>query len=117
MLSKNEIEREIPLDIKLKLVVPEAHGITGPAGNRAWQDFVLLKRIRDRLIHLKSVDSKASGPEDQTVWGIMLEKKQLDFSKVAYELISAYNCLVQNRRWFNQAKRLFAADERPEHAS
>lgn len=66
-LEKADIERHVSLDEKLKKVLPLAHDIKSPSGTKPWQDYKKLKAIRDRLIHLKSVDVKASGPEDSTL--------------------------------------------------
>ena len=37
-----------------------------PNGTKPWQDYKELKGVRDRLVHLKSIDRKASGLENQT---------------------------------------------------
>lgn len=99
-LSRADVERSVQLDEKLKRVLPMAHNIKSPAGTRAWQGFKELKTIRDRVIHMKSVDRRASGPEQQTLWGLMLEQKQQDFAEVAYRLIGGYPALVGGRRWY-----------------
>ena len=52
------------------------------------------------VVHMKSIDRRASGPEHQTLWGLMLEKKQQDFPEVAYQLIGRYPALVDERRWY-----------------
>jgi hypothetical protein len=100
LITRAEIERFVQLDEKLKRVLPQAHNIKSPSGTKAWQGFKELKIVRDRVIHMKSIDRRASGPEHQTIWGLMLEKKQYDFSEVAYQLIGAYESLVTGRRWF-----------------
>jgi hypothetical protein len=97
--SKEEIERNVSLDEKLKRVLPQAHNLKSPAGTKRWQLFKELKKVRDRLIHLKSVDRQASGPEDQTIWGLMLTDRSRNFVDAAIEIIGAYPSLVQNRRW------------------
>jgi hypothetical protein len=99
-LTKDEIERNISLDEKLKKVLPQAHSVSSPAGAKPWQRFKELKKVRDRLIHLKSVDRRASGPEDQTIWGLMLMERRQNFAQSAREVIGAYGTLVKDRRWF-----------------
>lgn len=99
-LSRADIERFVQLDEKLKRVLPEAHNVKSPAGTKAWQGFKELKAVRDRVVHMKSIDRRASGPEHQTLWGLMLEKKQQDFAEVAYQLIGGYPALVNGRRWY-----------------
>ena len=99
-LARADIERFVQLDEKLKRVLPEAHSITSPAGTKVWQGFKELKAIRDRVVHMKSIDRRASGPEHQTIWGLMLEKREQDFPEIAYRLIGSYESLVHARRWF-----------------
>lgn len=100
LIARAEIERYVQLDEKLKQVLPQAHNIKSPSGTKAWQGFKELKAVRDRLVHMKSIDRRASGPEHQTIWGLMLEKKQHDYPEIAYQLIAAFGSLVNNRRWF-----------------
>lgn len=69
VLSKEEIERRASLTEKVSTFLPQALGITSPKGiHRAYSDLQSLTKIRDRLIHMKSVDRKSSGPEADTVW-------------------------------------------------
>lgn len=100
-LVKAEIERRVSLDEKLKHVIPEAHTCPSPNGTKIWQDYKELKGVRDRLIHLKSVDRKASGPEDQTLWGLMLEHQKTAFPDLTARVIGHYKTLVKDRRWFS----------------
>jgi hypothetical protein len=104
-LGRADIERLVQLDEKLKRVLPEAHNLNNPAGTKAWQGFKDLKTIRDRVVHMKSIDRRASGPEHQTLWALMLEKKQQDFAEIAYQLIGSYPALVDGRRWYQSYKR------------
>lgn len=99
-LARADIERFVQLDEKLKRVLPEAHNVKSPAGTKAWQGFKELKAVRDRVVHMKSIDRRASGAEHQTLWGRMLEKKQHNFAEVAYRLIGSYSALVKGRRWY-----------------
>lgn len=101
-----EIERQVALSEKLNSVLPLAHKLTKPAGGKAWQDFRDLERVRDRLIHMKSIDRKASGPEHQTIWGLMLEHKATKYPLIAYRMIGAFPRLSHNRRWFEKAPSL-----------
>lgn len=72
-LSKGEIERRASLLEKVSTFLPEALGVTSPKGiHRAYSDLQALTKIRDRVIHMKSVDRKSSGPEVDTVWHRLL---------------------------------------------
>lgn len=103
ILTKPEVERQISLDEKLKTVIPKAYQLKSPSGTRCWQQYNELKKIRDRLVHLKSLDRKSSGPEQQTIWGLMITQREVDFVNYAYSIIGAFPSLVGNRRWFQLA--------------
>jgi hypothetical protein len=72
-LDKPEIERRINLDEKLDKVLPAALSVGSPKGHKVWEKYRAVKRVRNRLIHLKSIDRKASGPENETIWGTLLK--------------------------------------------
>lgn len=103
VLNRPEIERLVSLDEKLKKVLPLAHNVKSPAGTKHWRGFKELKTVRDRLIHMKSMDRESSGPEHQTIWGLMIEKRAHDFPAIALGLIASFEALVKERRWFQRA--------------
>lgn len=73
VLSKDEIERRASLAEKVSTFLPQALGIKSPKGiHRAYSNLQALTKLRDRLIHMKSVDRKSSGPEVDTVWHRLL---------------------------------------------
>lgn len=67
-LRKDAIERRLALSEKLGVVIPEALKIASPRSHRSWQDFHRLEKMRDRLIHMKSADRKATGLSKGTIW-------------------------------------------------
>ncbi len=71
--DKSNIERHVSIDEKLKSVLPEVLKCTSPTGSRSWQNYTKLKKTRDRLIHMKTEDSKSSGPEMDTVWKALFQ--------------------------------------------
>jgi len=73
MLSKDQVERKASLAEKISTMLPKALGVASPKGvHRAYSDLQALTKIRDRLIHMKSVDRKSSGPEIDTIWHQLL---------------------------------------------
>lgn len=67
--SKEQIERNVSLDTKLSVILPEILAVKSPKGSsRIWEDFKQLGDLRDRIIHMKSGDRKSSGPDEQTIW-------------------------------------------------
>lgn len=97
---KPEIERTLNLDEKLHSVLPLALGVPSPKGKKLWQNYRQLKQMRDRIIHLKTVDRSPSGPEKESVWGMLLRAHGEPFCDHAYALIGHYEPAI-NRRWFH----------------
>lgn len=67
--NKEQVERNVSLDTKLSVILPEVLSVKSPKGSsRVWDDFKQLGDIRDRIIHMKSGDRKSSGPDEKTIW-------------------------------------------------
>jgi hypothetical protein len=88
--DKHEIERNVNLDEKLHLVLPPIVGVASPKGTRVWERYKTIKKLRDRIIHLKSVDQRRSGPEDQTIWGSMLRLYKEPFCDHAHAMLGHF---------------------------
>lgn len=68
VMDKKAIERWISLDEKISEVIPKAKSIKSPKGTKCWEGYVELRRVRDRIVHLKKEDARSSGPELPTLW-------------------------------------------------
>lgn len=68
VMKKADIERWLSLDEKLSVVMPAALGVASPKQSRCWSGFKKLKKIRDRITHMKADDRRSSGPEKETLW-------------------------------------------------
>lgn len=101
VLKKPDIERSINLDEKLHLVLPNALGVATPKGKKPWQQYKLLKAMRDRIIHLKTIDRKSSGSEKESVWGTMLRAHEEPFCDYAHAMMGHY-LTASNRRWHRE---------------
>ena len=101
LFKKPDIERSINLDEKLHSVLPQALGVASPKGKRPWQQYRLLKNMRDRIIHLKSIDRSPSGSESESVWGMMLRSHAEPFCDYAHALMGHY-APASNRRWYRE---------------
>ena len=99
LLKKPDIERSVNLDEKLHSVLPQALGVATPKGKKPWQHYKLLKGMRDRIIHLKSVDRSPSGAESESVWGMMLRAHGEPFCDYAHAMMGHYSP-ASNRRWY-----------------
>ncbi len=67
-INKEAIERSLSLNEKLKSVLPDALKIKSPKGRKCWGGFIKLKKIRDRIIHMKTADRESSGPANPNLW-------------------------------------------------
>lgn len=100
--NKEQIEKNINLETKLCLVLPDILGIKSPKGGKLWNKYKTLKDLRDRIIHMKSVDKKSSGPEEKTIWRELLSLSNSNFAIVAKEIIAYYILEKNIPRWLNK---------------
>jgi hypothetical protein len=100
--SRDEIERHISLDEKLSKVLPHALNAKSPKGSHIWRDYKDLKKVRNRLVHLKMSDRRATGPEIETVWGYMLRNSKKPFCDSAHRLMGKFGPSVVERRWYKK---------------
>ena len=98
--GKDEIERRINLDEKLDIVLPQIYKLASPKGGSLWEKYKTIKKARDRIIHLKSVDKRASGPEDETIWGTLLRMHDEPLCDYAHSMIGYFKPAIQDRRYF-----------------
>lgn len=88
--QKDSIERRISLDEKLGSILPKTKKLSTPKGLKIWADYVELKRLRDRIVHLKSRDrahSKANDLFPDSIWSQLLHPKQLNYPLVAKKMM------------------------------
>lgn len=104
--SKEQIERFLSLDIKLDKILPEILGISSPKKKRLWNKYIELKNLRDRIIHMKSIDRKSSDPKKEipdSIWRYLLKKDIPNMSASAKEIISYYFSKEKEApRWFKK---------------
>jgi hypothetical protein len=101
--DKEKIERTVSLDKKLDLILPEILSVSSPINRtELWGKFMLHKDLRDRLIHLKSVDMTASGPEINTIWGDLIRNHKTGFVILAHNIIGHFISNKSGFRWFTK---------------
>jgi hypothetical protein len=105
--SKEQIERHISLDTKLDKVLPQVCSVGSPKGTRLWSQYMKIKELRDRLIHLKSTDWQPSTPEKAKdfVWTWLFSAETKRVSAFAFDIIWHY-LPAEKPRWalrFQQA--------------
>ncbi len=87
---KESIERHINLDEKLAKALPEAVEKPTPKGSKTWENYVHLRRLRHRIVHIKSVDrarSKGDNLFPDSIWSILLDPKQPNYPLIAKNMI------------------------------
>ena len=100
--GKDEIERRINLGEKLGVVLPEIFKMPTPKGGAVWEKYKKIKKARDRIIHLKSIDKRPSGPEDETIWGTLLRMHDEPLCDYAHAIIGYFKPAVEKRRYFGK---------------
>jgi len=88
--GKATIEREVSLDIKLGEIIPEALKIPTPKGKSVWEDYKLLKSLRDRLVHIKSPDQRALADDPESVWALLCKYDGESFARRAKSIMNYY---------------------------
>ena len=98
--NRNQIERYLNLDTKLDKVLPTIFSVASPKGGPLWNRYTDLKALRDRIIHIKSQDTKSGGPELDTLWGKLLNTRTHNFAVDAHMMIGYYLQDKHKPRWF-----------------
>lgn len=88
--SKDWIERNISLDEKFATILPKITGKPSPKGLKIWENYVHLRRLRHRIIHMKSKDravSKNNNLYPDSIWSKLLDPNQSNYPAIAKEMI------------------------------
>ena len=90
--DKQQAERHVALDVKLDSILPKVLGVPSPKGTNPWQNFVALKRVRDRFIHLKTSDRTQPRPERvaDSAWSMLVSPRVRASPVVAKALMLHY---------------------------
>lgn len=99
--NKEQIEISLNLDIKLGEILPKIFDLKTPKGKTIWNKYTKLKQLRDRIIHMKSKDRKASEIDASTIWKELLYPKHNNFAIEAKEIIGYFlNKTMDKPRWY-----------------
>jgi hypothetical protein len=88
--DKEWVERNLTLDDKLATILPKVTGKPSPKGLKLWKDYVHLRKLRHRIVHLKSSDrarSKGNNLYPDSIWSKLLDPQQLNYPLVAKEMV------------------------------
>lgn len=98
--NKEQIERYLSLDTKLGDVLPAVFQVQSPKGTKIWEEYIELKNIRDRIIHMKTSDRNFGGYvdfesyDDKSIWNVILSRP----------LIKTYHTAKNMMHYFLKAK-------------
>ena len=105
LYNKEQIERFLSLDVKLGSILPEVLGIDSPKGSGIWDRYVTLKRLRDRIIHMKKIDRKGTKLDDAArldhIWNELVVPQVEHMALVAKDMI-AYFAKETPPRWLRK---------------
>lgn len=99
--NKDWIERHMSLDEKLDKILPRITKIASPKGKTVWHPYGLLRKLRDRIIHMKSKDrmySKADRMFPESIWQDLTSPNQIEYALVSKNMI-AYFLKKEERYW------------------
>ena len=72
-MHKADIEKHVTLDEKLSAVLPQVLSCATPKGRAIWENYLRLRKTRDRLVHLKSEDRRSSTADVRTAWSAIFQ--------------------------------------------
>jgi len=99
--NKEEIEKNIKLDLKISDILPEIYNIKSFKGTKKWERYLGLKNIRDRIVHLKSIDTQynKTGNPYNHLWNDLINNGDLrNYTIIAKEIIE-YFYSSKKHRW------------------
>ena len=88
-LSPDELERQASTEEKLATILPDLLGVKTPKGQKLWERFVKLKRVRDSTIHLKTVDAE-SKLDAESLFFQFLNHNAKEFPRAALDMIDHF---------------------------
>jgi hypothetical protein len=108
-----QLERHASTEEKLGVILPRLLGVKTPKGTAVWQKYVVLKRVRDSTIHLKSQDyySKAR-PDRETLFYRFLNNEPMSFPMNAIAMIRHF--AGPNATWLGGAEERLKAANPPD---
>lgn len=71
-LNKEKMQRNISLCEKLSIIIPSVLNISSPKGKKEWENYKKLKKLRDRITHMKSEDRRSAGSDVDSIWRALL---------------------------------------------
>jgi hypothetical protein len=101
--NKEQIERNLSLDTKIGDVIPGAIGVPFPKGGKLWSNFIKLRDLRDRVIHMKTKDREFIGENADSIWNALLSDPLPETYVTVKRIMSHFlNAKGDLPRWFEK---------------
>lgn len=101
--NREQVENYLSLDIKLDKILPEIFKVKSPKGKNLWNPYSNLKKLRNRIVHLKNDDTKSTAPDIKTIWTDLLNMNSLNYAVEAKKLIEYYHTHKGSKpRWIKK---------------
>jgi hypothetical protein len=107
--KKVDAERKLNLDIKLNEILPEVYKIKKLSGLKIWDDYNELKEIRDRIVHLKSLDRHSLYPKMDSIWDYLIKNDIKKPYEIAFKIIEYFYTVkdINTLPWWYKNNKLF----------
>lgn len=110
-----QIERFLNLEMKLKIILPDILQTKSKIPNKIWQDYLWLKKIRNRFVHLKHSDWD-NKPVDKKklytgLWYDLLSEKIIQSPIIAFKIIEHFDLHPSRHRWIGKFREKFIKKE------
>jgi hypothetical protein len=102
--DKKYIQEKFSTDIKFKEVLVDIYKLNN-LDEEILNDYCNLKDIRDKITHLKQIDTVESWINDDTIWKILFDKNFINYSIVTKNIIWYFFNNINNKeipRWFKK---------------
>ena len=102
--TKEQTEH-LSLDLKLHEVLPLIFSVSSPKGDNIWNKYIFIKKLRDRIIHMKSKDRTYSQIGEENIWKELLNQSYPNVAMEAKTIIGYYLSRIPEKdrpRWYKK---------------
>lgn len=100
--NKEQIEKNLNLDTKLSVILPNIYNVKSPKSKTTWSKYTELKKLRDRIVHLKSQDMASKDANTKTIWSDVINENLPNYASESKELIKHYFSNKPEPRWLQK---------------
>jgi hypothetical protein len=101
--DKKYIEEKFSMNDKIKIVMRDVYNIQWDISPEIWARYERIKKLRDRVVHLKQIDKTESWPKDETIWKMFLLEDFENYSVSIKTIIGYFITRKQETdRWYRK---------------